>query len=246
MGSPTLNPVDRTSWPKVRLYTDTQLAQGQSIDLVGNQAHYIQSVMRIPDGGSLRLFNGCDGEWAAQVTHSSRKTLTVCLTELLRPQMASPPVSLIFSPIKKTGTDFIIQKATELGATRLYPVRTQNTESTRINLERFQTIAIEAAEQCERLDVPIIQDLSSLDSVLANWPKACPIYMADECGGASVRDAASKSAACAALIGPEGGFDAAERARLHQHPAITPVSLGPRILRAETAAIVLLSFLTQP
>lgn len=238
------SPPNRSTWPKVRLYVTPDLASGQDVTLDKEQSHYITSVMRKGSGDAVRLFNGRDGEWQATITQTSKKNVILTVSHQLRPQEASPDVWLLFAPIKKSGTDMILQKATELGARRLIPVRTRFSESQRINLDRFHSITIEAAEQSERLDIPLVDDIKDLDKVMETWPTDRPLFMADEQGGAALTTVQGLTEPRAALIGPEGGFAPEDHRILDRLTSCHKVSLGPRILRAETAALVLLSHLT--
>ena len=198
--------------------------------------------MRKKVGDKIRLFNGQDGEWSSSISDAGRKSCRLQIDEQLRPQDEAPGPTLLFAPIKKARMEMLVEKATELGVGKLIPVRTRRSIVDRINPERLQAIAIEAAEQCERLTVPQIFDLRTLEHVLDDWPKNCPLYLADETGGGKpflqALDAARQTAF---LVGPEGGFDPSELERLGDHSAIVKVDLGPRILRAETAGMMALA-----
>lgn len=195
--------------------------------------------MRLGEGDEVALFNGTDGEWCAALVKVTKRD---CLLECLAPTAAQdtpPDLWLVFAPIKKARTDFIVEKATELGVARILPVQTQFTNSERIRRDRLQAHAIEAAEQCGSTYVPTVGDLRPLAAVLADWPEGRVLLWADEGGSnADARPGPSDTSGPAAiLIGPEGGFSPAERARLAALPFVRPISLGPRILRADTAAV---------
>ncbi|MCG6902192.1 MAG: 16S rRNA (uracil(1498)-N(3))-methyltransferase [Rhodobacter sp.] len=224
---------------KVRLYVDHPLGAGQSVLLSRDQAHYLFGVMRLGVGDSLALFNGSDGEWRAQVAAAGRRDGLLKAQERTRPQQDPPDLWLLFAPIKKARTDFVVEKAAEMGAARILPVQTAFTNSERIRRDRLQAHAIEAAEQCGGTFVPEVAELRKLDAVLADWPAGRQLIFCDETTvGArqTLRDAPSAQG-WAILIGPEGGFSATERDRLLALPFVSRISLGPRILRADTAAV---------
>lgn len=232
--------------PKIRLFVDGPLAAGARVDLSPDQAHYAGRVMRLESGDALALFNGRDGEWRGRVARLDRKGGEAVAEERLRSQATAPDLWLLFAPLKKTATDFLVEKATELGVTRLVPVFTRRTAAERINRERLRARAIEAAEQCERLDVPDVAEATTLDRVLAEWPAGRRLFVADEQGGgipAAEAFASSPKDALvhAFLIGPEGGFERSELDALGRLPFVSRVTLGPRILRAETAALAMLA-----
>ena len=236
-------PPDRTNWPKTRLFLSNTLRSGEVVDLSRQQAHYLINVLRHHTGSRLRVFNGYDGEWSAELISATRKTAILSIKDQLRPQKASPDLWLLFAPIKKSGTEMIFQKATELGVRRIMPIRTRYTDSQSFNGARFKSIAIEAAEQCERLDVPQIDPLTDLADVLADWPEDRTIVMADETGGVPIQEVLKTIRPVAALVGPEGGFAPEDRENLFAHKAVSNITLGPRVLRAETAVIVLLALI---
>ncbi len=198
--------------------------------------------MRLKVGDKMRLFNGQDGEWLAGIAETGRKHCRLAVEERLRPPEEEPGPTLLFAPIKKARMEMLVEKATELGVGRLMPVRTRRSIIDKVNAERLRAIAIEAAEQCERLTVPEIVELQTLERVLAAWPDDAPLYVADETGeGRPLPQALQPARPAAFLIGPEGGFDPAELERLDGHPTVVKVDLGPRILRAETAGMVVLA-----
>lgn len=227
----------------IRLYVDSPLGAGTAVEATADQAHYLGRVMRLGVGDPALLFNGRDGEWRAEITRMDKRAAEMAIREKTRDQTEAAGPWLAFAPVKKTGTDFIVQKATELGASRLMPVATANTQTGRTNTARLGAQAVEAAEQCERLSVPEVSDMTDLDTLLADWPQDRPLFALDETGGgvplAAV--AATAGAAVGFLVGPEGGFQARELDRFAKLPFITPVTLGPRILRAETACLAALS-----
>lgn len=225
---------------KVRLYVDHPMGQGQSVPLTREQAHYLFGVMRLSVGASVALFNGRDGEWNAKVVEAGKRGGTLHLTEQTAPLAMPPDLWLMFAPIKKARTDFIVEKAAEMGARRIMPVQTEFTNSERIRQDRLQAHAVEAAEQCGGTFVPEVTALTRLDRILADWPDDRRIMFCDEtlaASGSALSVGAGTDAQWAILIGPEGGFSEVERKRLHAHPMAHPVSLGPRILRADTAAV---------
>jgi len=227
---------------KIRLFVDHPLAPAQSLPLTREHAHYLFSVMRQNVGDRVLVFNGQDGEWLAEITQAGKKSGALsCLTQskALRPP---PDLWLLFAPIKKTRTDFIVEKATELGAARICPVQTTFTNSERIRRDRLQAHAVEAAEQCGGTYVPVVDALQKLKAVLDQWPEDRSLLFCDETqAGAATSFAALAPGPCAILIGPEGGFDAAERQQISNLPNAHCISLGPRILRADTAAVTALS-----
>ena len=236
----------------VRLYTENDLAAGLSVTLPSAQAHYLGHVMRLKAGAPVALFNGRDGEWRATVNAISKKQCDLSVTEQTRKQEMVSDLWLVFAPIKKTRTDFIVEKATELGAARLLPVFTENTASTRVNIERLQAISIESAEQCERLDIPAIDAAQPLGALCQNWPASRILYVLDEMGHETGRAEPIISALeslkqstplppVGFLTGPEGGFGAGELDGLRKLPFVKTVTLGSRILRAETAVAAALA-----
>ncbi|MEM7641202.1 MAG: 16S rRNA (uracil(1498)-N(3))-methyltransferase [Pseudomonadota bacterium] len=225
---------------KVRLHVAGPLGPGQSVQVTRDQAHYLSGVMRLSPGDTLEIFDGTSGGWRARIETVSKRGATLACAAQVTPQRDPPDLWLIFAPIKKARTDFIVEKATELGAARILPVTTQHTNSDRIRRDRLQAHAIEAAEQCGGTFVPDVADLVPLPKLLDTWPEDRALIFCDEtlAGGATPP---LPSAPAALLIGPEGGFSAEERARLRATRGGTTLALGPRILRADTAAVAALT-----
>ncbi len=227
---------------KVRLYVDHPLGAGQSVPLDRGQANYLFAVMRLEAGDRVRLFNGRDGEFLAEVAVANKKNGVLRCLEQLRGVQMPPDLWLLFAPIKKARTDFIVEKATELGAARIMPVQTDYTNADRIRQDRLQAHAVEAAEQCGGTFVPPVDPLQRLDRMLADWPAERRLMFCDEtlAGRSGALDPAMRGP-WAVLIGPEGGFSPDERRALRDLPFAVPVALGPRILRADTAAVAALT-----
>ncbi len=229
----------------VRLFVEDNLAADDVLVLSANASHYLSRVMRVRVGEGIRLFNGRDGEWACSVVELARKSVQVQVIERLRPQINCPDIALAFAPIKRARMEFIAEKATEMGVRDMYIVRTQFTNQKSVRLDRLQAISCEAAEQTERLDLAQIHQEQSLSDWLANFPKDRALVFCDESGTKTRPIAAALQGLSAlrlsVLIGPEGGFSAKEQEQIRQMNNALPVSLGPRILRADTAAIAALS-----
>lgn len=226
---------------KVRLYVETPLSAGGRVTLDNAQSHYLLNVMRAKTGDRLSLFNGLDGEWLARIAEVSKRACVLECERRTRTQGEVPDIWLCFAPIKKTPADYVVQKATELGVSALQPVFTRRTIVTRVNEERMRANAIEAAEQSDRLTAPQIHEGVPLDKLLKSWPRERHILFCDEGGDARPIAQAASDTPCAILTGPEGGFDPAEREMIRAHDFVTPVTLGPRILRADTAALAALA-----
>lgn len=238
-----------------RLLIDEPLAAGAEIALGEAQARHVGTVLRLDEGDGLRIFNARDGEWRAHVSAKAKRGMNVRVGELLRPAREAPDLDLLFAPVKRHATDLIVEKATELGVRRIRPVITQRTIAETVRLDRLQAIAREATEQTERFDAPEILEPLSLAKALDGWDASRPLIYADEAGddagapwGGDVGRATPIGEAMASvkvdrlalLIGPEGGFAPEERRMLRALPFVNAVSLGPRILRAETAVIAAL------
>jgi 16S rRNA (uracil1498-N3)-methyltransferase len=225
---------------KIRLYVEHPLGQGQTVPLTRDQAHYLFGVMRQGVGDAVLLFNSRDGEWRAVVAEAGKRGGLLRVEEQTSPQRDPPDLWLLFAPIKKARTDFIVEKAAEMGAARILPVQTAFTNSDRIRQDRLQAHAIEAAEQCGGTFVPEVCELQKLDRLLADWPEGRQLMFCDEAlagGSSALSGGLATGTPWAILIGPEGGFSEAERARLHALPFAHAIALGPRILRADTAAV---------
>ena len=231
------------AWPPKslpRLFVPGPLGPGVSLGLGGAQANYLGNVMRLKAGSEVLLFDGASGEWLARVADAGKKRMTLAIERRTREQETVPDVWLAFAPVKRAQSDWLVEKATELGAARLIPVITRRTVAERVRLERLRSIAIEAAEQCGRTVLPEIAEPLPLARLLAQRDAKRTLYFADEGGGERAADA-FKPGAALILTGPEGGFTDDERALIRGAPDVVPVSLGPRILRAETAALAALS-----
>ncbi len=226
---------------KIRLYVDHPLGAGQAIALSQPQAHYLGNVLRKGPGTPLALFNGRDGEWRAELVEIGRRAAVALCQTLAAPQQMPPDLWLIFAPIKKTRTDFIVEKASELGAARILPVQTDFTNSERIRQDRLQAHAVEAAEQCGGTYVPEVAALQPLARLLATWPEGRALIFADESLADQARTMPLPAAPAAILIGPEGGFSESERKSLRAMGNVHSLALGPRILRADTAAVAALT-----
>lgn len=226
-----------------RLFVPGPLARGAEVALDAGQAHYLSSVLRRKSGDGLRLFDGRSGEWLAEISAIGKKSARAKPLENLAPQPPDlAPLQMIFAPLKKDRMDFLIEKAVELGATGLRPVLTERTTTRTVNSERLRRQIVEAAEQCERFDLPVLHDPEPLAALLGWWPGEIPIFACIERVAAShLKVVCGIPGPRAILVGPEGGFSASERETLLKHPALRPASLGPRILRAETAALAALA-----
>ena len=227
----------------VRLYIKDKLEKnGQIICLDEKQSHYLANVLRLRAGDEFFVFDGSSGEYKAEITDLNKRAVTAVLTEKICEMQKSPDVWLLFAPLKKDKTDIVIQKATELGVRKIIPVQTAYTNAEKVRTERFELQAAEAAEQCRRLDVPDISAALSLDKALENWDNERTLFFLDERGlGKKVCETMLNSPKAAVLVGPEGGFSSAEAEKLRKLPFVKSISLGSRILRAETAVIAALS-----
>ena len=227
------------AWPPrslQRLFVDAPLAADGVVSVEGGQAHYLVNVMRMGAGDQLLLFDGKTGEWLGKVVEAGRKRVTLVVCAATRAQEAVPDLTLAFAPIKKARVDWLVEKAVELGVARLQPVITRRTIVDRLNLERMRAHIVEAAEQCGRTSLASIDEPVKLDAFLRGFDGRRTLYFADETGGAPAASA-FVSGPATLLIGPEGGFTPEEGVAIRALPTATPISLGPRILRAETAAL---------
>lgn len=231
---------------KVRLYVDHPLGEGQTVPLDRDQAHYLFGVMRLGAGAVLSLINSRDGEWDAAVVQAGKKGGVLICRAQTAPLRSPPDLWFLFAPIRKERTAFIVEKAVEMGAARIMPVQSDFTQAAnRIRQDKLQAHAIEAAEQCGGTFVPSVDDLAKLSRVLADWPADRQLMFCDEALIGDPVGLPDLPGPWAILIGPEGGFSPAERDRLRSLPFAHPVSLGPRILRADTAAVAALTIWQQ-
>tara|TARA_B100001769_G_scaffold47829_1_gene34220 strand:+ start:262 stop:978 length:717 start_codon:yes stop_codon:yes gene_type:complete len=227
---------------KIRLFVDHTLGEAQSVPLNKDQAHYIFSVMRKSIGETILIFDGNNGEWEASIEEISKKSGVLLCIKQTKPQIMPPDLWLFFSPLKKVRTDFIVEKATELGVAKIIPVQTEHTNADRVNLSRLSAHAIEAAEQCGGTYIPKIEELQKINEVLENFPLDRRLLFCDEKLQASEVNLENlKKGKWAILVGPEGGFSEIERNYLKGLKFTFSISLGPRILRAETAAVTAIS-----
>ena len=233
----------RENYTLTRLYVDAALGENAIVELPKDQTHYLRNVLRKSEGDAVRLFNGDSGEWRAEITSVSKRSAALIVKELLRAPKLSPDIILCFAPVRKHRTAFIIEKATELGVRTLQPVITARTQFPKFNVEKANLQAIEAAEQTERLDIPAITQPQKLEVILEEWSPDRSLIFADEAGDAfpALNALNTLQGSSAILIGPEGGFTPQERELLSSKTFVRSVSLGPRILRADTAALSLLT-----
>lgn len=237
----------------IRLYTPENLSSGDGLELAPEQAHYVNNVMRLQEGDPVLIFNGRDGEWQGQIETARKKKCIIRVGGQTRAQEQGPNLQLVFAPLKKQRMDFVMEKATELGVRFFQPIVTQHTSNGRINLDRLQAQVIEASEQCERLEIPDIAPSRDLRTFLDDFAPENSLFVLDERGGglpihqgllnhADTFDFKNPSGPIHAfLIGPEGGFSAHEMDLMSKYPFVKRISVGPRILRAETAALSALS-----
>ncbi len=225
--------------PAPRLFTGETLEPEREFALSREQGHYLVNVLRLKPGDPVRLFNARDGEWRAFLCDVSKKQVTVRIEQCVAAARPPPDIDFIFAPLKHARLDYVVQKATELGARRLRPVITRRTMTERVNIERMRANAIEASEQCNLVFVPEVHEPQKLDRVLADWPEGRELIYCDETASIANPLKALEHAAlpAAVLIGPEGGFTDEEREQLRRLAFVTAISLGPRIMRADTAAI---------
>lgn len=239
--------MSRYDFTSQRLFVESDLSAGMDVQASQEQANYLCNVLRLQPGDGVLLFNGRDGEWKAALGARSKRALTLVVAEQTRPQESGPDIDYLFAPLKRSRLDYMVQKATEMGVARLRPVITRRTVADRVKTDRVRANAIEAAEQCGILRIPQVEEPTKLASVMAAWPQDRLLIFCDE--DAEVQDPLATLAAwhsepprpVAVLIGPEGGFDPAEREMLRAKSPVLRLSLGPRILRADTAAVAALA-----
>lgn len=233
------------AWPPKsapRLFVAPPLSAAQTVMLDGNQAHYLAKVMRVAPGDAVILCDDATGEWAARVIEAGKRSVVLEAVERLRGREAVPDLWLCPALLKKDRFDLVLEKATELGVAAIHPVVTRRCVADKLNLDRARSVTVEAAEQCARTALPVLDAPASLADLLRAWPSGRVLFFADEAGGeAAARAFAEFTGPAAILTGPEGGFDDAERAAIRAHPQAAPISLGRRILRGETAAIAALA-----
>ncbi|MXO47694.1 16S rRNA (uracil(1498)-N(3))-methyltransferase [Erythrobacter vulgaris] len=229
------------AWPPKsapRLFVATPLSEGAEVRIEGNQAHYLGKVMRISTGDTVILCDNETGEWAAEVIDIGKRHTTMTARQHLREREEVPDFWLCAALLKKDRFDMVLEKATELGVAAIHPIVTRRCVADKLNSERASAIVTEAAEQCARTALPPVAKPRKLDGLLRDWPEDRILFFADEEGGEPAADAFCYADGPAALLtGPEGGFDDEERAAIRAHPNARPISLGPRILRGETAAL---------
>ncbi|HEV7433914.1 MAG TPA: 16S rRNA (uracil(1498)-N(3))-methyltransferase [Pseudorhizobium sp.] len=234
----------RANFRMQRLFIDAALFPGASVEASSEQFNYLANVLRLTDGGQILAFNGRDGEWAAELSFPTRKKLLIEAKEQTRPQPPAPDLHYLFAPLKVGRLDYMVQKAVEMGAGLLQPVMTQHVQGKITNLDRLQANVVEAAEQCGILSIPTVEPPRKIRDVLDNWPKQRRIVFCDE-GEESQNPLpilnGIQENQLALLVGPEGGFSEEERSLLRGCDFVTPIPLGPRILRADTAAVAALA-----
>jgi len=230
----------RANYRMQRLFVDADLAAGKPVEASKEQFHYLANVLRMADGDAVLVFNGRDGEWRAELSFPTRKRLLLTPVEETRPQPAPSDLHYLFAPLKVGRLDYLVQKAVEMGAGTLQPVMTQHVQGKINSIERLEANVVEAAEQCGILSIPRIAAPRKLEDLLADWPRERRIVFCDEGHGSQnplPALAAIKERKLALLVGPEGGFSDEERTLLRGLDFVTPIPLGPRILRADTAAV---------
>lgn len=229
-----------------RLFLDAPLGAGGRVALDRAQANYLRNVLRLNDGDAVLVFNGRDGEWRAHLAEAGRKAADLAIVERTRPQTAPADLLYAFAPLKAARLDYMVQKAVEMGVGRLKPVFTRRTQAARVNRERMRANAVEAAEQCGILSIPAVEPDEALPAFLAALEPDRLVVFCDEDAPladpvAALEQSGARAPKLALLVGPEGGFDDAERALILEHPHVVRLSLGPRILRADTAAVAVLA-----
>ena len=236
--------MSRYDFSTQRLFVDADLAEGRMVACTPAQANYLRNVLRLGPGDPILAFNGRDGEWRAEVADPGRRATALAVRALVRAQEGGPDIDYLFAPLKRARLDYVVEKATEMGVARLRPVLTRRTAVDRVNPERMRAHAIEAAEQCGILRLPHIHAPEDLKRVIYGWDASRPLIFCDEDGAEHCPFTALamiEPGPVAVLVGPEGGFDPGERELLSSQPFVTRISLGPRILRADTAAVAALA-----
>jgi 16S rRNA (uracil1498-N3)-methyltransferase len=233
------------AWPPQstpRLFVEDRLTDGMELRVAGGQAHYLLNVMRMKPGSPVKLFDNQSGEWLAEVALVAKRDLVLRVSGYLREREEVPDLWLLAAPVKKARLDMVVEKACELGVALYRPIITRRTVVERMNMDRLRSTMIEAAEQCGRTALPVIEEAIKIDALLKDWPADRTLLFADEAGGDALASIPPERLTKAAImIGPEGGFDDAERVAIRACPQAIAISLGPRILRAETAAIAAIS-----
>lgn len=229
-----------------RLFVEADLAEAATVACDAAQANYLKNVLRLKAGDPILLFNGRDGEWRATMADPGKRGASLSVATMVRGQDQGPDIDYLFAPLKRSRLDYMVQKATEMGVARLRPVLTRHTIAERVNVDRMRANVIEAAEQCGVLRIPDVEGPERLDRVIGQWDAARGLVFCDE--GSDLRSPLEtlgglEPGPLAVLVGPEGGFDEDERALLSSKPFVTRISLGPRILRADTAAVAALALL---
>ena len=238
--------MSRLDFTSHRLCVDAPLSEGGKIELTREQTNYLVNVLRLGEGAGLLVFNGRDGEWRAALAPAGKKAAALRVESRTRAQDFLPDVDYLFAPLKHARLDYLAQKAVEMGVKRLRPVLTRRTQASRINLERMRANVVEAAEQCGILSLAEVLTEERLDNVLSRWPDDRLLIFCDEAAETADPVAALRAAGAgfekfAVLIGPEGGFDDSEREILAEIKSAARISLGPRVLRADTAAVAALA-----
>jgi 16S rRNA (uracil1498-N3)-methyltransferase len=236
--------MSRYDFAAQRLFVDAGLAEGATVSCTPAQTNYLRNVLRLKAGDPILVFNGRDGEWRAWLKEAGKRGTALVVGDRVRTQMGGPDLHYLFAPLKRARLDYMVEKATEMGVARLRPVLTRRTVAERVNLERMRAHAVEAAEQCGILRIPDIDAPERIERAIAAWDPARPLIFCDEASEETCPFTALARIApgpVAVLVGPEGGFDAAERDLISTQPFVTRISLGPRILRADTAAVAALA-----
>jgi len=236
--------MSRYDFSAQRLFVDADLRAGAEVACTPAQVNYLRNVLRLKPGDGILVFNGRDGEWRAEVAEAGKRATSLALAGRMRAQEGGPDIDYLFAPLKRARLDYMVEKATEMGVARLRPVLTRRTTPERVNTDRMRAHAIEAAEQCGILRIPEVHAPDKIERVIAAWDAARPLVFCDEdsdetCPFTTL--ARIEPGPLAVLVGPEGGFDPAERELLSRQPFVTRISLGPRILRADTAAVAALA-----